>query len=108
MNHVSRLPTFSIASRVLIQAVRKWKNLGKVLCRLLRMSDYWYGFASDGALLSNEERAARRISVLQQVDALEFFEAGEALRLGVGRGMLLLTSKQYMLPPLRRCCRLDV
>eukprot|EP00752_Nemacystus_decipiens_P002077 g1988.t1 len=49
------------------QAVRKWKNLGKVLCRLLRMSDYWYGFASDGALLSNEEKASRRISVLQQI-----------------------------------------
>lgn len=49
------------------QVVLKWKNLGKVLCRLLRMSDYWYGFASDGALLSSEERAARRISVLQQV-----------------------------------------
>lgn len=51
------------------QVVRKWKNLGKVLCRLLRMSDYWFGFASDGILLSNEERATRRISVLQQVCA---------------------------------------
>ncbi|CAM9665779.1 unnamed protein product [Ectocarpus fasciculatus] len=30
------------------------------------MSDYWYGFAFDGAL-SGEERAARRISVLQQI-----------------------------------------
>eukprot|EP00903_Cladosiphon_okamuranus_P011664 g10971.t1 len=49
------------------EAVRKWKSLGKVLCRLLRMSDYWYGFASDGALLSSEERATRRISVLQQI-----------------------------------------
>ncbi|CBN79097.1 hypothetical protein Esi_0176_0057 [Ectocarpus siliculosus] len=51
---------------VVEQAVRKWKNLGKALCRLLRMSDYWYGFAFDGAL-SGEERAARRISVLQQI-----------------------------------------
>ncbi|CAM9847508.1 unnamed protein product [Ectocarpus sp. 4 AP-2014] len=51
---------------VVEQAVRKWKDLGKALCRLLRMSDYWYGFAFDGAL-SGEERAARRISVLQQI-----------------------------------------
>lgn len=50
-----------------MQAVTKWKNLGKILCRLLRMSDYWYGFASDGSALSSEERATRRISVLHQV-----------------------------------------
>lgn len=60
------------------QAVLKWKNLGKVLCRLLRMSDYWYGFASDGALLSNEERARRRISVLQQVGVSWFVGASES------------------------------
>lgn len=30
------------------------------------MSDYWYGFASDVAL-SSEERAVRRVSVLHQV-----------------------------------------
>lgn len=33
------------------------------------MSDYWYGFASDG-ILTNEERALRRISVLHQVHIL--------------------------------------
>lgn len=54
---------------LLLQAVRKWKHLGKVLCRLLRMSDYWYGFASDVAL-SSEERAIRRVSVLHQVQLI--------------------------------------
>lgn len=53
-----------------LQVVHKWKNLGKVLCQLLRKSDYWYGFASSGVILTNEERAIRRISVLQQVYTL--------------------------------------
>lgn len=58
--HVVLLPRYTG------QVVQQWKDLGKVLCRLLRMSDYWYGFASDQTL-SSVERSARRISVLQQV-----------------------------------------
>ncbi|CAM9308964.1 unnamed protein product, partial [Laminaria digitata] len=53
-------------NEIVEQVVQQWKDLGKVLCRLLRMSDYWYGFASDNTL-SSVERSARRISVLQQM-----------------------------------------
>lgn len=54
------------------QAVQQWKGLGKVLCRLLRMSDYWYGFVADDTL-SREERTVRRITVLQQARATRYF-----------------------------------
>lgn len=48
------------------QVVENWKWAGRALCRLLRMADFWVRFTADQSL-SDKERAARRISVLQEV-----------------------------------------
>ncbi|CAM9686183.1 unnamed protein product, partial [Discosporangium mesarthrocarpum] len=47
------------------QARAFWRRMGATICRLLRMSDFWHNFITDG-VVSRSEMAGRRIAVLRQ------------------------------------------